>query len=315
VTGPYTGVHCRLTLLSDVTRIDPRLEIPATHCCCECQSSNGYDGCPHDPRFVRCYEAREAIATSSGQNDSGLFELSFHDERYLPFEFRGATCRSRMELRHENNYFPIETLTDLIVNVNLTSREGGEPLRRAASEAAQKHLPGSGWCLFDVRHDFPDAWQLLRNSCSGEDGRGARLGLRIDRKMFPFIPGGRELVITGMAILFGAWERDGDRSCDRTPGECPCPQEGKPASRVLEFCHRTHDRHDDRTDDRHDAALRISCLTSEEWPDLYYGVFDTRVGPLGGYGDCPEVEFRFPVDVGEVERVYLLCRYERWQPC
>ena len=43
------------------------------------------------------YAAREAIATSSGQNDSGLFELNFRDERYLPFEFHGA-----MHDRHDH---------------------------------------------------------------------------------------------------------------------------------------------------------------------------------------------------------------------
>jgi Tc toxin complex TcA C-terminal TcB-binding domain len=30
VTGPFTGVHCRMTLLSTMTRIDPRLSAPVT---------------------------------------------------------------------------------------------------------------------------------------------------------------------------------------------------------------------------------------------------------------------------------------------
>ena len=34
VTGPYTGVHCRLTLLGSTTRIDPRRSAPAHECCC-----------------------------------------------------------------------------------------------------------------------------------------------------------------------------------------------------------------------------------------------------------------------------------------
>ena len=33
VTGPYTGVHCRLTLLSSETRIDPILVRPPQRCC------------------------------------------------------------------------------------------------------------------------------------------------------------------------------------------------------------------------------------------------------------------------------------------
>jgi hypothetical protein len=49
-----------------------------------------------DPRMVRRYAATEAVATSSGQNDSRMFQLSFNDERYLPFEFHGAVSRWRI---------------------------------------------------------------------------------------------------------------------------------------------------------------------------------------------------------------------------
>jgi hypothetical protein len=299
VTGPYSGVHCRATLLSSLTRIDSRLEAPATHCCCECSSRHGYEACPHDPRIVRSYAAREAIATSSGQNDSGLFELSFHDDRYLPFEFQGAVSRWRIEMPQENNYFPMETLTDVMVNVNFTAREGGGMLRRAASEAARKHLPGSGWCFFDVRHEFPDAWQLLRSS-SREKERGAKLDLRLDRKMFPFIPGGAELSITKMAILFSGFEPGG---CEPPKvEECPCPQEGKPACRVVEFTDGPRSSDGD--------SVRVSCIASEDWPDLYYGILDTHAGPLRMNSKRSELAFRFPEETGELERVFLLCRYE-----
>src|ERR1700722_20546339 len=84
VTGPHTGVHCRLTFISSVTRIDPRLSAPVHDCCCpepcccECcgdeKLAREYELCPADPRAVRQYAAREAIATSTGQNDSGMFE-------------------------------------------------------------------------------------------------------------------------------------------------------------------------------------------------------------------------------------------------
>jgi hypothetical protein len=35
----------------------------------------------------------QSIATSHAQNDSGMFELNFRDERYLPFEGAGAISR------------------------------------------------------------------------------------------------------------------------------------------------------------------------------------------------------------------------------
>jgi len=299
VTGPYNGVHCRATLLSSLTRIDPRLELPATRCCCECGSGSDYEVCPHDPRMVRSYAAREAIATSSGQNDSGMFELNFRDERYLPFEYQGAVSHWRIELPPENNYFDVDTLSDVIINLNYTSREGGGMLRDAAREAARKHLPGEGWCFFDVRHEFSDAWQMLRNSCRGK-GQDPRLGLRLERKMFPFLPGSDEVSITRIAVLFQA--RGHGCDCPKT-SVCQCRCEREPDCRVLEFTCSDHQRKDHPT--------RVSCLRSEEWPDLYYGLLETDIGPLGQRGKRPEIEFRFPLDVGEVETVYLLCQYIR----
>ena len=51
--------------------------------------------CADDPRIVRQYGAREAIATSGGRDDSGMFQLDFNDQRYLPFEYMGAVSRWR----------------------------------------------------------------------------------------------------------------------------------------------------------------------------------------------------------------------------
>jgi hypothetical protein len=91
VAGPYNGVNCRLTLLSSITRVGPRLIEPPAACCRDGRPcDDGYEAGPSDPRVVKQYGATEAIATSSGQNDGGLFELNFRDERYLPSEFLGA---------------------------------------------------------------------------------------------------------------------------------------------------------------------------------------------------------------------------------
>jgi hypothetical protein len=300
VTNPYTGVHCRVTLLSSKTRIDPRLETPSTGCCCECGPDDGYEACLHDPRIVRIYGAREAIATSSGQNDAGLFELNFRDERYLPFEFQGAVCRLRIELPPENNYFPMEPLTDVILHVNHTAREGGEMLRRAASRCAQEHLPGSGWCFFDVQHEFPDAWELLQDSALDDDAK-SRLALSLQRRMFPYVPAAGELSITGMAIVF---EMEAHDKCNCREGEeCLCPHECRPARRSVGFkqCRRNRD----------DDELEISCLELEDSPGLYFGIFETEIGPLNEDKERTPVQFRFPARTGELERVYLLCRYER----
>lgn len=310
VSGPFNEVHCRLTLLRSATRVDPLLSPPPALCCHCCRKGNEYEACPHDPRIVREYGASEFIATSTGQNDAGLFEVSFHDDRYLPFEFRGAVSRWRLELPPENNYFAMDTLSDVILHLNYTSREGGDRLRRAARETAQRELPGEGWCLFDVRHDFADAWELFRDCPNGERRPGRehsehhhdhrRLPLRFGRNMFPFVPGDRELCIEKMVLLFNRCEHCG---CE-CPGECPCCMDPTPASYEIELECR-----DNRKEER------FRCVLSDHWPGFYHGSVESRVGPLRSYGDRTEVKFCFHEDVCCIERAYLLCRYKLEDKC
>ena len=120
VAGPFNEVRCRLTLLRSATRINPLLTPPAARCCRCRHSRNWYHACPHDLRMIREYGATEAIATSVGQNDAGMFEVSFNDELYLPFEYRGAICLLRLELPAENKYFDMDTLSDVILHMNYT---------------------------------------------------------------------------------------------------------------------------------------------------------------------------------------------------
>jgi Tc toxin complex TcA C-terminal TcB-binding domain len=308
VTGPFSGVHCRLTLLSSFTRIDPRLSAPKHECCCppepfctewgeEERLGREYLACPDDPRAIRQYGAREAVATSNGQNDSGLFQLDFNDPRYLPFEYMGAVSRWRIELPPENNYFDLNTLTDLVLRLGYTAREGGAVLRRAARAAARKRLPGDGWRFLDVRHEFPDAWQRFLDG-SGEDRREARLELCLARKIFPFVPGGQEIWIGSMAILFGKHEHE-DCDCPRSEG-CPCPEHGRRACHIVEFI---------QVDEDCEKKREVQCRTSETCSDLYCGILDTRIGPLGGKRHHAEIEFRFDTESRDIEHVYLLCRY------
>lgn len=203
VVGAYSGVHCRLTLLSSSTRIDPRLRRPAAECCSKNTVDNGYQPLADDPRIVKHYAATEAIATSSGQNDSGMFELNFRDERYLPFEYAGAVSRWRIELPPENNFWEMETLSDVILHVNYTAREGGSLLRKAANDLAQEHLPDDGWRLFNVKHDFPEEWHRLQNQSPHSD-RERGLGIKLMRNMFPYLPSNRPISLARLVILFDA---------------------------------------------------------------------------------------------------------------
>jgi hypothetical protein len=314
VTGPYTGVHCRLTLLSSITRIDPRLIAPAHDCCCppvpHCCTDEpapaGYPLCPDDPRMVKIYGAREAVATSSGQNDAGLFELSFSDPRYLPFEYMGAISRWRVELPLETNYIPRHTITDAVLRFNYTSRESGEMARNAALAAARGKLPGDGWAFFDMLHDFPDAWELFRRSFAKE-GPDRELAVTMRRKFLPFLPGDPEIRISKFVLMFETAQMAG-RGCPEAEG-CPCPEPQIAASHVVGFSRR------DPCREGHREAVKFTCFTSEEWPKLYTGGVAAELPPFRGDGEGLEIAFSFSKEFGEIMQVYLFCQYELVEIC
>jgi Tc toxin complex TcA C-terminal TcB-binding domain len=290
VVGPYTGVHCRLTLLSSKTRVDPRLTQPPHSCCHDERWKNGYQALPDDPRIVSQYAATEAIATSSGQNDSGMFELNFRDERYLPFEFAGAVSRWRIELPAENNQFDIETLSDVVLHLNFMAREGGENLRNAANECAQQNLPGAGIRFFDVRREFTEAWQLFTAPISNHPA-SKQLGIRLVRNMFPYLPGNKAIAVRQLEILFEA------------PGADPS------AHHIVEFL--VGQRAGQIKEEKCDCDVySIACVADASWPGLFHGVLEVDFAALGISGRQDLGVFRFPINVGEITDTYLFCGYK-----
>ena len=313
IVGPFVGVHCRLTLLKSSTRIDPRLTTPEAVCCSrpapqqapDCPdrdhpmsrpkpmaldlqtTHNGYQPLPEDSRIVHQYGATDAIATSSGQNDSGLFELAFRDERYLPFELAGAVSRWRIELPPENNYFDLDTLSDVVLHLNYTAREGGDVLRRAAQQAAQGQIPDAGWRLFDVRQDFSNVWQRFHRSF-GNESQPRELRLPLGRRLFPFLPGRPSLSIRRLEILFQATEV-------AAASHAVIELRLAPAQEAAKSCRiQIHS---------------MACSTSAAWPGLYHAVIDIDAGIVGESGEELPLTFRFPPELGEISRVFLICAY------
>jgi len=79
ITGPYTSVNCTLTLTKSSIRKSSLL-----HDDTYARESS------EDDRFSDYFGSLQSIVTSSGQNDSGLFETNLRDERYLSFEGSGV---------------------------------------------------------------------------------------------------------------------------------------------------------------------------------------------------------------------------------
>ena len=87
VTGPYTSINCTLTMLKSSIRTKPVL------------TDGSYERSgTEDARFNDSFGSLQTIVTSSGQNDSGLFETNLRDERYLPFEGAGVISEWQLTL-------------------------------------------------------------------------------------------------------------------------------------------------------------------------------------------------------------------------
>ena len=90
-----------------------------------------------DSRFSDYFGSMQSIVTSTGQNDSGLFETNLRDERFLPFELSGAISEWQLELpanpsKDDPRQFDYDTIADVILHLRYTAREGGGLLRNGA---------------------------------------------------------------------------------------------------------------------------------------------------------------------------------------
>ncbi len=165
VAGPYASVSARLTQVSNRYRASTAKAAGAA------TPKEEYEEAPgNDPRFVYNVGAAQSVATSSGQNDAGLFDLDFRDDRYLPFEGTGAVGSWRLDLPDVIRQFDYSTISDVILHVRYTAREGGSSLRGLAqtslAEKLQEIAQGlsrSGLHLvMDIRRDAFDAWHQLK---------------------------------------------------------------------------------------------------------------------------------------------------------
>ena len=156
ITGPYTGVHCKLTLLSSSVRTS--------------STGQDYSRAADDTRFVDDFSAIDSIVTSNGQNDPGLFEPNLRDERYLPFEGAGAISTWRVELPATVRQIDYDTISDVILHVRYTARDGGSRLRDVASQDVEDRLAQLAPVrLFSMRHEFPTEWARFKSTAAPND--------------------------------------------------------------------------------------------------------------------------------------------------
>lgn len=176
VVGPYTSVSCTLTLTQSKVR----------------RNSTTAENYADEANYTIDFISTQSIATSRAQSDSGLFELNFRDERYLPFEYAGVISEWKVELPKEFRQFDYNTITDVIIHMNYTGRDGGNSLKSKAIANLQQEFKHSQDTeqpveegnkllqLFSAKHDFPNRWHQFLTQ------EQPSLSFDLNKDRFPF---------------------------------------------------------------------------------------------------------------------------------
>lgn len=160
IAGPYNNVNCTLTILKSRIRISADA------------ANVDYSTPPteNDPGFVFNFSSIQQMVTSNAQNDNGLFEYNLRDERYLPFEGHGAISEWKLELNKDFKNFDLNSISDVILHVRYTARQGGAVLGTKVKTELTSHFDqiiktyenGTGFFkLLSLKTDFSTEFHQL----------------------------------------------------------------------------------------------------------------------------------------------------------
>ncbi|MCG8374867.1 MAG: hypothetical protein MI702_00115, partial [Chlorobiales bacterium] len=111
VLGPYENIHATLTQTSNSIQLEAA----------------------PSKKMKTDVRANQKIAISGGLNDTGMFQLNFNDERYLPFEGTGAISNWELSIPIKSNpglqvdpkaKSPKLNLTEVILEIRYTALDG-----------------------------------------------------------------------------------------------------------------------------------------------------------------------------------------------
>ncbi len=162
VVGPYTSLNCTLRLLEHKFR---------TSAIAKDKNDYAEKIEETDDRFSTVNVPTKAIAVSKGQNDSGVFELNFQGDRYLPFEGAGVISKWKIELPSEFRQFDYDTITDVVLQMRYTAVEGGDKLKKPASDSVLEYIKSVEelsreeglFAAFDLKNEFASEWYKAMN--------------------------------------------------------------------------------------------------------------------------------------------------------
>jgi hypothetical protein len=201
VAGPYTTVNCSLRLLKNTIRINTSMNSNGTY-----EHENDEGVWIDDNRFRTVNVPITSIATSTGQNDAGMFEFSFRDERYLPFEGAGVISDWQIELSTEKNFrqFDYSTISDVIIHLKYTARESGGLFKDEAVKHINNFLKNVDQLtdqplmrMLSLKDEFPTEWHRFLHA----EGTKQVLKFTIGKERFPFFTQHRKIVVMKIDVF------------------------------------------------------------------------------------------------------------------
>jgi len=127
VVGPYQNIKAVLTQVGNQIVTSPNLNAV--------QFLLGEPTSGEIPAGVLQSNVRnfQRIALSTGQNDTGLFQVDLNDARYLPFEGTGAVSSWKLSMAPANNPIDYTGISDVLLQLSYTALDGGEAFRSAVN--------------------------------------------------------------------------------------------------------------------------------------------------------------------------------------
>jgi hypothetical protein len=211
IAGPYTTIACTLRQKDHSIR----LRTPG---------SDAYDDYTTDG--IRKVTMISSVATSTAQNDSGLFELNFRDDRYLPFEGTGVFGEWELVLNEHTDLrmFDYNTISDVIMHIKYSARNDDvlKPVVETyLSNLIRSTVAPTGstagielFRMFSCKHEFSSAWYKLFNP---SDGNEQMMEVEITQDRFPYYTRFGTIKIKSVSV-YGYFNTADDYTVELTSG-------------------------------------------------------------------------------------------------
>ena len=152
IIGPYQNIHATLSQSHNSVALSADIEAVKYLLGHSIQA----------PKSARQdWRNNQKIAISRGIEDSGLFQLDFKDELYLPFENTGVVSTWNLSMPLENNKIDYSSISDVIINIRYTAIDGGKDFSDQVNESLANSADYPTALYYDLARSFSSNWQTF----------------------------------------------------------------------------------------------------------------------------------------------------------